>query len=412
MKRNDIEITAPVGSFESLAAAIQAGANSIYFGAGNLNMRSKSSYNFSVSDLKQIQDIASESGVRTNLTVNTVVYDDDINSMETVLDAAKSAGINSVIASDMAVINYARKIILPIHCSTQLNISNFSAVEFYSQFAEVMVLARELSLDKVKSITQEIEQKQVLSPAGELVKIEVFAHGALCMAISGKCYLSLHLSDHSANRGECLQPCRRKYVATEKEQGYELEIDNEYIMSPKDLCTIGFLDKIVDAGVKVLKIEGRGRSPEYVKRVVECYKEALDAIFEGTYTVEKIKHWESRLEEVFNRGFWDGYYLGRKIGEWNDMHGSSATKKKVYVGYVQNYYPKIGVAALVMQAGSLGKNDEILIIGNKTGVVEHVISEMRIDDAIQTEAPKGTVCSMALVEKVRPNDKVYKLVAS
>lgn len=412
MQRQDIEITAPVGSFESLAAAIQAGANSIYFGAGKLNMRSKSSYNFSLEDLKKIKAIAAENNVRTYLTVNTVVFDEDIEELRNVLETAKSAGIDAIIASDIAVIHPAVEMGLTVHCSTQLNISNISAVEFYSKYADVMVLARELSLDKVKSITDEIKLRNITGPGGELVKIEVFSHGALCMATSGKCFISLHLSDHSANRGECLQPCRRKYIATEKEQGYELEIENEYIMSPKDLNTIGFLDKIIDAGVRILKIEGRGRSPEYVKRVVQCYNEALEAVLDGTYTREKIENWNLRLAEVFNRGFWDGYYLGRKVGEWNDMHGSSATKKKVYVGYVQNYYPKIGVAAFAMQAGTMSVGDDILIIGNKTGVVEHHISEMRIDDALMEFADKGTVCSILLPEQVRPNDKLYKFVDS
>ncbi len=410
MSAKSFEITAPVGSFESLAAALQAGASSIYFGAGNLNMRSKSSFNFTIEDLLEIQKIASENNVKTYLTVNTVIYDSDIAYMKQVLDAAKSAGINAIIASDIAVISEARQRGLTVHCSTQLNISNIEAVKFFAQFADVMVLARELSLDQVKLITQEIKRSQIKGPSGELIKIEIFGHGALCMAISGKCYLSLHTQDHSANRGECLQICRRKYIVTEKEQGYELEVDNEYIMSPKDLATIGFLDKIIDAGVSILKIEGRGRSPEYVKRVVECYKEAADAVLDGTYTLEKIENWRERLAEVFNRGFWDGYYLGQTIGEWNSQYGSSATKKKVYIGYVQNYYPKAKVAAILVQAGELSLGDDIMVIGNKTGVSEQKISEIRLEDKQIGTATKGQLCSIPTSEVLRANDKVYKFV--
>lgn len=410
MQNKNFEITAPVGSFESLAAALQAGANSIYFGAGNLNMRSKSSFNFTINDLLEIQRIASENNVRTYLTVNTVVYDNDIAYMKQVLDAAKSAGINAIIASDIAVISEARQRGLTVHCSTQLNISNIEAVKFFSQFADVMVLARELSLEQVKAITQEIQANQIKGPSGELVKIEIFGHGALCMAVSGKCYLSLHAHDHSANRGECLQVCRRKYLVTDREQGLELEIDNEYIMSPKDLATIGFLDKIIDAGVSILKIEGRGRSPEYVKRVVECYKEAAYAVFDGSYSQEKIEEWKARLSEVFNRGFWDGYYLGQTLGEWNSNYGSSATKKKVFLGYIQNFYPKAKAAAIVVQAGEVSIGDDIMIIGNKTGVVEYKITELRIEDDSVALASKGQVCSIPISDTLRPNDKVYKFV--
>lgn len=410
MQNKNFEITAPVGSFESLAAALQAGANSIYFGAGNLNMRSKSSFNFTINDLLEIQRIASENNVRTYLTVNTVVYDNDLAYMKQVLDAAKLAGINAIIASDIAVISEARQRGLTVHCSTQLNISNIEAVKFFSQFADVMVLARELSLEQVKSITQEIQANQIKGPAGELVKIEIFGHGALCMAVSGKCYLSLHAHDHSANRGECLQVCRRKYLVTDREQGLELEIDNEYIMSPKDLATIGFLDKIIDAGVSILKIEGRGRSPEYVKRVVECYKEAAYAVFDGSYSQEKIEEWKARLSEVFNRGFWDGHYLGQTLGEWNSNYGSSATKKKVFLGYIQNFYPKAKAAAIVVLAGEVSIGDDIMIIGNKTGVVEYKITELRIEDDSVALASKGQVCSIPISDTLRPNDKVYKFV--
>lgn len=404
------EITAPVGSFESLWAAIQAGAKSIYFGAGNLNMRSKSTINFSLEDLFEIQKIANRKKIRTYLAVNTVIYDNDLQKVDEILEAAKNAGINAIIASDFAVILRARSLGLPVHCSTQLNISNIEAVRFFAQFADVMVLARELTLEQTKKIIEQIHKEKIKGPNGKLVRIEIFAHGALCMAISGKCYLSLHLQDHSANRGECLQVCRRKYLVTEREHGYQLEIDNEYIMSPKDLATIAFLDKIIDAGVDILKIEGRGRSPEYVKRTVECYREAIDAVFEGTYTSERIQHWQKRLAEVYNRGFWDGYYLGQTLGEWNNRHGSSATKKKVYVGYVQNYYSKVKAAAVQIQADELSVGDDIIIIGNKTGVLETKVEELRLEDLPTKTVSKGDLCSISLPQKVRPNDKVYKFV--
>jgi putative protease len=404
------EITAPVGSFESLWAAIQAGAKSIYFGAGNLNMRSKSTFNFSLEDLFEIQKIANRKRIRTYLAVNTVIYDNDLPKVDEILAAAKEAGINAIIASDFAVILRARKFGLTVHCSTQLNISNIEAVRFFAQYADVMVLARELSLEQTKRIIEQIHKEKIFGPSGKPVRIEIFAHGALCMAISGKCYLSLHLQDHSANRGECLQVCRRKYIVTEKEHGYELEIDNEYIMSPKDLATIAFLDKIIDAGVDILKIEGRGRSPEYVKRTVECYREAIDAVFDGSYIPERIEQWKKRLAEVYNRGFWDGYYLGQTLGEWNNRHGSSATKKKVYVGYVQNYYSKVKAAAVQIQADELALGDDILIIGNKTGVLETKVQELRLDDIQISKVTKGDLCSIPLSQKVRPNDKVYKFV--
>lgn len=404
------EITAPVGSFEALQAAIQAGARSIYFGAGNLNMRAKSTINFSIDDLFEIQKIANRKKVRTYLAVNTVIYDDDLKKVDEILDAAAQAGINAIIASDFSVILRARQRGLPVHCSTQLNISNIDAVRFFAQYADVMVLARELTLEHTKQIIKTIHREKIKGPSGKLVRIEIFAHGALCMAISGKCYLSLHLHDHSANRGECLQVCRRKYLVTEREQGYQLEIDNEYIMSPKDLATIGFLDKIIDAGVDILKIEGRGRSPEYVKRTVECYREAIDAVFDGTYTPERIEQWKKRLSEVYNRGFWDGYYLGQTLGEWNDRYGSSATKKKVYVGFVQNYYAKVKAAAIQIQSDELSVNDDILIIGNKTGVLETRVNELRLDDKPIEKVSKGDLCSISVPQKVRPNDKVYKFI--
>lgn len=410
--RKKPEITAPVGSFESLWAAIQAGAKSIYFGAGNLNMRSKSTFNFTTEDLLEIQKIANRHRIKTYLAVNTVIYDDDIKKVEEILDAASFAGINAIIASDFAVIQRARQRNLPVHCSTQLNISNIDAVRFFAQYADVMVLARELSLEQTKNIISAIHKEKITGPSGKLVRIEIFAHGALCMAISGKCYLSLHLHDHSANRGECLQVCRRKYLVTEREQGYQLEIDNEYIMSPKDLATIGFLDRIIDAGVDILKIEGRGRSPEYVKRTVECYKEAIDAVFDGSYTAERVEGWKRKLAEVYNRGFWDGYYLGQTLGEWNNNYGSSATKQKIYVGYIQNYYSKVKAAAVQIQAENLSVGDDILIIGNKTGVLETKVEELRLEDAPIQRVSKGALCSISVPSKVRPNDKVYKFVES
>jgi len=409
---SNIEITAPVGSYESLAAAIQSGANSIYFGAGKLNMRAKSSFNFSLDDLKEIVRIAKCKCINTYLTLNTVVFDNDYDEMRNIAKAAKDACVSALIVSDVAAINIGQEFGLSLYASTQLNISNIESVQFFAQFFDVMVLARELRLEQVKYITNEIRNRNITGPSGNLVKIEIFAHGALCMAISGKCYLSLHLQDHSANRGECLQPCRRKYDVTEQEKGYSLEVDNEYIMSPKDLSTIGFLDKIVDAGVSILKIEGRGRPPEYVKRTVESYKEALAAIADGSYNEEKINVWNTRLAEVFNRGFWDGYYLGKTIGEWNNRHGSSATKKKVYVGYVTNYYSKVNAAAIIIQSDKLSIGDRIVIIGNKTGVCETIVNELRIEEKNVHTAEKGAVCSIPIDSKLRPGDKIYKFVES
>ena len=349
MKHTDIEIMSPVGSYESLQAAIQAGANAVYFGVGNLNMRSRSANNFNLEDLKKICTIAHQAGVRTYLTVNTIIYNQEIDTMHELLHAALDAGVSAIIASDMAVINYANRIGLEVHISTQCNISNVEAVAYYAQFADVMVTARELPLRQVAEITQYIREHDIRGPKGELVEIEVFAHGALCMSISGKCYLSLDEYNYSANRGACLQLCRRQYLVKDLESDVELMVDNQYIMSPKDLCTIGFLDKIVKAGVRVLKIEGRGRSADYVKTVTECYREALDAIAEGTYTQERIQQWTERLRTVFNRGFWDGYYLGRKMGEWSDRYGSQATENRVYLGKVTNYFARPQVAEMRLE---------------------------------------------------------------
>ena len=375
-----MEIMAPVGSWESLQAAIQGGANAVYFGVGKLNMRSRSAANFMVDDLDRIVNIASASGVRTYLTVNTIIYNDEIWEMHILLEAAKKAGVSAIIASDMAVISYANRIGLEVHISTQCNVSNTEAVRWYSQFADVIVTARELPLRQVAEITQYIRDNSIRGPKGELVQIEVFAHGALCMSVSGKCYLSLDNYNYSANRGACLQLCRRGYIVKDKESDLELEIDNEYIMSPKDLCTIGFLDKIVKAGVRVLKIEGRGRSADYVRTVTECYREAVEAIEEGSYSKEKIDGWMQRLATVFNRGFWDGYYLGRKLGEWSERYGSQATENKVYLGLIRNYFGKINVAEVQLQTNeTLKVGDEIMVIGETTGVYRDTVKELRTD---------------------------------
>jgi U32 family peptidase len=410
MKRKDIEIMAPAGSWDSLRAAIQGGADSVYFGIGQLNMRAASSNNFLTSDLQEIASVCRENGLKSYLTVNVVVYDNEIEEMHSIVDAAATSGIDAVIASDLSVINYAYSKNLEIHLSTQLNISNVEALQFFSRWADVVVLARELDLDRVKHIHESIIKRDIRGPKGDLVKIEMFAHGALCMAVSGKCYLSLHENNKSANRGECYQTCRKSYLVSDMESGYELAIDNEYIMSPKDLCTIGFLDKLTGAGVRVLKIEGRARPAEYVKTVCSCYNEALTALAEGTYTIEKAEAWKTRLATVFNRGFWDGYYLGQKMGEWNSTYGSNATKRKIYIGKVTNYFAKVKVAEIKLENGDLEKGDEILIVGPSTGVVEYVAGEIRVDLRITEKAMKGEFCSIMTKEILRRSDKVYKWV--
>ncbi|MGM0375294.1 MAG: peptidase U32 family protein [Bacteroidota bacterium] len=412
LKGYDFEVMAPVGSFESLMAAIQGGADSVYFGAEKLNMRSRSSSNFTTDDLREIVSIASAHEVKTYLTVNTVLYDTDLPVMRSLIDAAKETGISAVIVSDQAAINYAKSAGLEVHISTQVNISNIEALKFYSHFADVVVLARELNLDQVKAIHRAIEEEQITGPSGNLVRIEMFAHGALCMAISGKCYLSLHQLNASANRGECLQPCRRGYTVTEKDSGQELEVDNEYIMSPRDLKTIHFMNKMMGAGVRVFKIEGRARGPEYVKTVVSCYREAINAVIEDTYSQEKITQWENRLASVFNRGFWDGYYLGQKLGEWSANYGSLATRKKVYIGKGTNYFPKIGVAEFLLETKDLEVGDEILITGPTTGVVEMKVPGIRVDEEPVQKARKGDRLSMPVDVKVRRSDKLYKWVSS
>lgn len=408
--KKDIEILAPVGSYESLTASIQAGADAVYFGTGKLNMRSRSSFNFDFEDLEKISKICMQHNVKSYLTLNTVMYDNDIEELYKVIDAASKYNISAIIAMDMAVIMYAASKNVEVHSSTQLNISNIEALKFYSNYTDVIVLARELNLNQVKHITTEIERQQITGPSGQLVKIELFAHGALCMAISGKCYLSLHEQNHSANRGACFQTCRKGYIVTEKESGNQLEIDHEYIMSPKDLCTIGFLDKILDAGVEILKIEGRARSPEYVKTTVECYREAVDAVVEGTYTSKKITYWEDRLKSVFNRGFWDGYYLGQRLGEWSKSYGSKATRRKIYVGKCTNYFKNINVAEFKIETGNIQTGDEILIIGPTTGVIESDVSEIRKDDLQTDKAVKSDVISMPVKQFLRRSDKLYKLV--
>ena len=409
-KISDFEIMAPVGSYDSLAAAIQGGANSIYFGIEGLNMRAKSSNNFTMDDLKQIAAICKENGLKSYLTVNTIIYDNDISLMHQIVNAAKEAELSSVIASDVAVIMYARSIGVEVHLSTQLNITNTESLKFYGQFADVVVLARELNLDQVASIYKDIVEQNIRGPKGELIRIEMFAHGALCMAVSGKCYLSLHERDLSANRGACNQLCRRSYIVKDKESDIELEIDNEYIMSPKDLKTIHFMNKMMDAGVRVFKIEGRARGPEYVRTVVECYKEAVQAYCEDTYTEEKIEKWDDRLATVFNRGFWDGYYLGQKLGEWSSNYGSGATKRKIYIGKGLKYFSNLGVAEFLMETQSLKVGDEILITGPTTGAVTQIVDEIRVDLQPVEETVKGEKFSIKVNEKIRPSDKLFKLV--
>ena len=410
IKSLPVEIMSPVGSYESLMAAIQGGANSVYFGVGRLNMRSRSSQNFSLNDLDRIVEIAKTHNIKTYLTLNTIIYDDEMEEMETIVDRAKEAGISAIIASDISVIEYARRKDVEVHMSTQTNITNLQAVKFFSRYADVMVTARELSLAQVADIVKGIEKQEIKGPSGNLVQIEIFVHGALCMAVSGKCYLSLDNMNYSANRGACLQLCRRGYNVTDKEGEFELAIENEYIMSPKDLCTLEFIDKIIKAGVTVFKIEGRGRGPEYVKTVTRVYREAADACLEGTFSPEKIETWMQQLKKVYNRGFWEGYYLGRKLGEWTERYGSLATHKKVYVGKVTNYFTKLGVAEIKMETGELAVDDDIYITGPTTGVLEMTPGEIRVDLKPVQTARKGEMCSIKTPELVRRGDKVYKVI--
>lgn len=404
-----IEIMAPAGSFESLMAAIQGRADSIYFGIEQLNMRAKAANNFTFDDLEKIAEICNSNNVRSYLTLNTIIYDHDLSLMKRIVDKSKAAGITAVIASDQAVINYASSVGFEVHISTQTNVTNLETIKFFSHFADVMVLARELSLIQVKAITDGIKKDNITGPSGNLIEIEIFAHGALCMAVSGKCYLSLHTNNSSANRGACVQNCRRTYEVKD-EEGNELLIDNEYIMSPKDLCTIGFIDDIINAGVKVLKIEGRGRSPEYVKTVTECYREAADAYLDGTYSKEKIEGWNKKLATVYNRGFWDGYYLGQELGEWSEGHGSQATTRKKFLGQGIKYFPKINIAEFRIETHSLSVGDKILITGPTTGVIETTVKELRVDNQSVEKVEKGVNFSIPIDEIVRPSDKLYKVV--
>jgi len=400
------EIMAPAGDWASLQAALQGGADSVYFGIEQLNMRARATNNFKLEDLPKIASLTQKKGVKTYLTLNTVLYDHDLPLMKRIVDAAKEAGITAIIAADQSAISYAHKQDVEVHISTQANISNIEMVEFYSHFADMVVLARELSLGQVKKIVEGISERQITGPSGELVQIEVFAHGALCMAVSGKCYLSLHAYNSSANRGACKQNCRHAY-RVQSDDGNELEIDNEYIMSPKDLCTIDFLDKVLDAGINVLKLEGRGRSPEYVKTVTHCYREAAQAVAEGTYNSDKVEQWMQDLRKVYNRGFWDGYYLGRRLGEWSSVHGSAATKEKTFVGKVLHYYPKAGVAHVRIKTRQMRKDDAILIIGQKTGVAAPEIESLWLDDHPAEKAVQGQECTIKIDTEVREGDKIY-----
>ena len=407
MNRKDFEIMAPVGSYESLHAAIEAGADAIYFGVEGLNMRSRSSVNFTLDDLRNIASICDAAGVKTYLTVNTIIYDNELEKMRAVIDAVRESGISAIIASDIAAITYARSVGVEVHISTQLNVTNIEAVRFFSQFADVVVLARELNLDQVKAIADAIERENIRGPRGELIRIEMFCHGALCMAVSGKCYLSLHEMNSSANRGACTQICRRGYTVTDRETGDQLDIENKYIMSPKDLKTIHFLNKMIDAGVRVFKIEGRARGPEYVKIAVRAYSEAIDAICRGEFTEERIVRWDEELGKIFNRGFWNGYYLGQRLGEWSAKYGSSATKVKKYVAKGVRYFPKLGVGEFVMEAGELHPGDEVVITGTDTGAIIMTIEELRLEYDPVPVVKKGDNFSIKVPRKIRPSDRLY-----
>ncbi len=406
-----IEVMAPAGSKEAMVAAIKAGANSVYFGVEQLNMRARQTNNFLVEDLPEVAKLCKENNVKSYITLNTIIYDHDISLMRKIIDAAKDAGITAVIASDLAVMNYCRKKGMELHISTQSNVTNIETVELFADYADVVVMARELTLKQVGEITKTIERQQITGPSGNLVQVEIFAHGALCMAVSGKCYLSLHSHNASANRGACIQNCRKEYTVTD-EEGIELKIDNEYIMSAKDLCTIDFLDKILEAGVRVLKIEGRGRAADYVYTTTKCYREAVDAFQEGTYTQEKIAVWKEKLSSVYNRGFWDGYYLGRKMGEWSAVHGSVATEKKVHIGKGVKYFEKIGVGEFVLESHDIKTGDKIIITGPTTGYIESIVGEIHLNGGSVEKAKKGDNIALLINEKIRPSDKLYKVVAA
>ncbi len=403
---------APAGNFESLQAALDNGADSVYFGVEQLNMRARASINFTLDDLPEISRRCKEKNVRTYLTLNTIIYDHDLSIIKTLLDAAKKAGLTAVIAMDQAVIAYARQIGMEVHISTQINITNIETVKFYSLFADTMVMSRELSLRQVKKICDQIEKEQIKGPSGNLVEVEIFGHGALCMAVSGKCYLSLHSHNSSANRGACKQNCRKKYTVIDQESGFEIELDNEYMMSPKDLCTLDFLDQVIDAGAKVLKIEGRGRAPEYVAKVIQTYRQAIDAYYDQSYTEEKVEAWMKELEKVYNRGFWSGYYLGQKLGEWSDGSGSHATQKKVYVGKGVHYFPKSNIAEFKIEAYDIKVGDKLLVTGPTTGAKEFDLNEMMVSDERSEKAQKGDSCTIPLDFRIRLSDKLYKIVQS
>ena len=405
-----MELMAPAGNFESLQAALDNGADSVYFGVDQLNMRARASINFTMEDLPEITRRSEAKKVKTYLTLNTIIYDHDLSLIKTLLNKAKVAGITAVIASDQAVIASAKEIGISVHISTQLNVTNIETVKFYSLFAETMVLSRELSLRQVKKITEQIERDQIKGPSGELVKIEIFGHGALCMAVSGKCYLSLHSDNSSANRGACKQNCRKKYTVIDQETGFEIEIDNEYMMSPKDLCTLDFLDQVMDAGIQILKIEGRGRAPEYVATVTRVYRAAIDALYEDTFSSGKVDAWMEQLATVYNRGFWSGYYLGQKLGEWSKTSGSQATQKKVYVGKGVHYFPKAGIAEFKIEAYDIKKGDKLLVTGPTTGAKELQLNEFFVDEMSAEKATKGDSCTIKLPFRVRLSDKLYKMV--
>ncbi len=405
-----MELMAPAGGFDSMQAAINAGADSIYFGVEQLNMRAKSSINFTLDDLEEIAQRCGKKNVRTYLTLNTIIYDHDLSIIKTLLNRAKEAGITAVIASDQAVIHYAKTIGVEVHISTQLNITNIETVKFYSLFADTMVLSRELSLGQIKKITGAIKQENVVGPNKKLIELEIFGHGALCMAVSGKCYLSLHTQNSSANRGACVQNCRRKYKVIDIEDGHELEIDNEYIMSPKDLCTLNFLDQVIETGVKVLKIEGRARAPEYVSQVIGTYRAAINSYYKGEFTQDKVAVWMSQLETVYNRGFWSGYYLGQELGEWSDKPGSLAIQKKIYLGKGIHYFSKLKIAHFKLESQSVKVGDNILITGPTTGVVEIKLPIFRIDDKEAEKAERGDNITFELDQIIRPSDKLYKVV--
>lgn len=407
---SDFEIMAPVGSRESLAAAIQSGADSIYFGIEKLNMRAHSASTFTITDLQEIAETCNQHGIKSYLTVNTIIYDEDIPLMHEIVDAAKKAGISAVIASDVAVMTYCRTVGQEVHLSTQLNISNIEALRFYAQFADVVVLARELNMDQVTEIHRQAVEQGICGPSGKPIRIEMFCHGALCMAISGKCYMSLDAANRSANRGECVQICRRSYILTDAETGHQIEVDNKYLMSPKDLKTVRFIDRMMKAGVRVFKIEGRARGPEYVYTVVKCYKEAIQSVLDGTFTKEKKDEWDERLSRVFNRGFWDGYYQGQLMGEWNKEYGSCATERKVYVGKGTKYFSKLGVAEFAVEATTFEVGDKLLITGPTTGVIYVTAEEIHDDNGPVQVAQQGTRVSVAVPAKVRPSDKLFKIL--